>query len=158
MVLHVFHADHRGEGESGGEAVERDRGIGARAAGEDGEIEILGELFEHAGARDPLLAQNQAVVAIAEEDGLEVVLHVLEGDVEPAVVADVVGELPIVIPAALILVLLNLLAGGVGAGEVLDGLRDAFAIAFGDVHQDAIHVEDDEFLGQSIGSRSLPAR
>ena len=156
----VFHADHGGELKSGGEAIERDPGVGTRAAGEDGEVEGLGELFERAGARDPLLAEDQAVVRRAEEDGLKVLLHGFEAGVAAVGGADVMGEFPIVIPAALILELLNLFAGGRGAGEVLHGLRDAFAIAFGDVHQDAIHVEYDEFLGHCLisGSRSLRAR
>ena len=90
-----------------------------------------------------LLAQDQAICR-RRGRALEVVLHVVERNVDAGVGDDVVGELPVVVPAALVLVVLDLLAGDGVAGEVLDGLRDGFAVGFGDVHQDAIHIEDEE--------------
>ena len=43
-----------------------------------------------------------------------------------------------------VLVVLDLFASDAGAGEVLDGLRDGFAVGFGDVHQHAVHIEYDQ--------------
>ena len=115
-------------------------------SGEDGELELAAEVFEQAGARHPFLAEDEAAFAVAEEDGLEVVPGGFEGDLFAGLFDDVVAELPIVVPAALVLVVLNLFASDFDAGEVLDGLGDALAVAFGDVHQDAIHVEYDQGL------------
>ena len=144
VMLHLVHADDGIELQRAGGTVERELRVREGTAGEDGEIEVLGESFEHSGTGDPMLAQDQPVGAVAEEDGLEVVFHGLEGDVEADAVHDVVGEFPIVVPAALILEILNLFARGGDAGEVFHRFRDGLAVAFGDVYQDAIHVEDDE--------------
>ncbi len=38
------------------------------------------------------------------------------------------------------------------AGEVLDRLRDRLAVRLGDVHQDAIHIEDKSRLAHQISS------
>ena len=57
---------------------------------------------------------------------------------------DVVGELPVVVEAALILELLDLLVGGACSGEMLDSRGDGFAVALGDIHQDAVHIEDED--------------
>ena len=61
-------------------------------------------------------------VAVAEKDALEMLLHVLERHIRrPASVMMWWRELPIVVPAALVLVILNLLARDRDAGEVLHG-------------------------------------
>ena len=48
------------------------------------------------------------------------------------------------------------------AGEVLDGLHDGFAIGFGDLRQNAVHVEDDyvspQIAHSSARKRSICAR
>ena len=83
VVGDVVHADDGIEGNVGSEAVESELGFVARAAGENGEAELPGELFEHAGAGDPLLAQDQAGRAVsAEEELLEMGLHGLERNVD----------------------------------------------------------------------------
>ncbi len=51
-------------------------------------------------------------------------------------------KLPIVIPAALVFVGLDGFVGNARAGEMLDGLCDRLAVGFGDIHQHAIHIED----------------
>ncbi len=83
----------------------------------------------------------------SEEQLLEVVFHFLEGDVDAHAGNDVVGELPIVIEAALIFELLDLVGSRSGSGEVLHGGGDGLAIALGNVYQDAVHVEDEDGLG-----------
>ncbi len=160
VLLDIFHADHGGEGQPGREAVERDRGIRLRTARKHGEIILAGEFFQGPRARHPLFAKNQPIIGAAQEDRLEVVLHLLEGNAAALSTADVMREFPIVVPAALILVFLNLLAPQLDAGEMFDGLRDAFAIALGNVHQDAVHIENDEWFGHwlQISSSAVSRR
>ena len=147
---------------SGREAVERELGLGLRTAGEDGEIELAGELFEHARARHPLLAQDQAIVAVAEEDGLEVILHVLRRERRLPGRADRCGarasnrhsSRPGSCSPE------SVRGRGCDAGEMLDGLGDGLAVAFGDVHQHAIHVEDQMSSGHwlQISSSAVSRR
>ena len=145
VVHHVLHADHGIEDQRRGEAVQRELGFGARAAGEDGEAERLGQLLERARLRDPFLAQIRPSVPCRGRAS-ESALHVFERDVDAGLRDHVVRELPVVVPAALVLVVLDLLARDRRAGEVLDRLRDGLAVGFGDVHQDAVHVEYDQRL------------
>src|SRR5262249_26036444 len=133
-------------------------GIGLRPSGEYGEFELAVEVFKHTGTGYPLFAQDESVFAVTKEDGLKVVAGGFEGDLRAGLGNDVVAELPVVVPAALILVVLNLLTRHCDAGEVFDGLGDAFAVAFGDVHQDAIHVEYDQGLSHWFQISSSAAR
>ena len=126
--------------------MEGECGIGPGASGEDGKIELKAQLFQDAGPGHPFFAQNKSIGAIAKEDRLKVILDIPKGDLDAGLGADMVRELPIVVPPALVFVFLDLLAGQIHAREVLHGARDGFAIAFGDVHQDAIHVKHDELL------------
>ena len=69
-----------------------------------------GEAIEQAVARDPPFAQDQAVRTVAVKQVLEVIDHGLELDGYAALRDDVVREFPIVVPAAVVLVVLDLRA------------------------------------------------
>ena len=64
----VFHGDDGVEGEVGGEALQGDVGLFARAAGEDGQAKLFGELFEDARTGDPLLAEDESARAIRAQE------------------------------------------------------------------------------------------
>ena len=90
--VYVVHADYGMEDYAAGEAAQGDLGIAVRTSGEDGELESTAEGFEQAGTRHPLFAQDQAALAVAEEDGLKVVLGGFEGDLFAGLFDDVVAS------------------------------------------------------------------
>ena len=146
MVRDVFHADHGGENQTGRESPQRHLGLHFGTAGEDGEVELLVQLFECAGLRHPPFAQHQATFtrAVAEEQTLEMRHHIFERGFDSGFAHQVVGELPIVVPAAGVLHFLDALMRGPRASEMLHGARDGLAVRFGDIYQDAIHVENQQ--------------
>src|SRR5205085_10451762 len=118
------------------------------------EIELLTERFERAGPRDPLLALHES----AEKNGLEVVARRFERDVGPGVRDHVVRKAPVVIEATLVFVFLDLGTGGLGSGEILDGLSDSLAVAFRNVYQNAVHIEDEQRLHRMTSSAESNSR
>ncbi len=87
-------------------ARERHVGLFARASREDRQSVAAREPFEQPGLGDPALAMNQA--SGSEKDGLEVVDDLVVGDTFAEVRANLLGQRPVVIPAALVLVVLYL--------------------------------------------------
>src|ERR1017187_8388883 len=142
-ILHIVHANHGMEDHAAGEAVQGEFGLDFGPSGEYGDWYWPVYPCQRAGARYPFFAQDEAAFTVAQEDGLKVVPGGFEGDLLAGGRDEVVGEFPIVVPAALVLVVLNLFASQVDAGEVLDGLGDGLAVAFGDVHQDTVHIENE---------------
>ena len=63
---------------------------------------------------DPLLAQDQAVVVVAEEDAIEMIDHVSYGTSMPESARILLRERPVVVPAALVLVVLDAFVRDVG--------------------------------------------
>ena len=77
------------------------------------------------------------------EQALEVIDHRLEFDGHAMLRDHVMREFPIVVEAALVLVILDLGARDLDAREMLDRAHDGFAVGLGDIHQHAVHVEHD---------------
>ena len=91
------------------------------------------------------------------EQALEIIDYRLELDVHAVLRDDVMGKFPIVVEAALVLVILDLRTGDGDTGEMLDSACDAFAVGLGDVYQHAVHVEDDQ-LASHISSNAASRR
>ncbi len=161
----VLGADDGIEADIGSEARQRDIELITQAAGEDGQIEAPAQSIQQARFGNPAFAANEAVAVLAsiaaEEDPVEVVDDHAVFDFDAQIGGDLLRQSPIVVPAAGVLVLLDEIARDAVAGEVLDGLHDGFAIGFGDLRQNAVHVEDDYFFHNRHSSamkRSAPAR
>src|SRR6202012_1747983 len=91
------------------------------------------------------------------EDGLEKVYDVLIANVEPAVLDQPLREQPVVIEAAFVLVLLDGFVGDLLPGEVGNRALYGRAVGLGHVHQDPVHVKDDQIL-RHIASSSVTTR
>ena len=79
----------------------------AVAAGEDGEVGSERRGAREAVARDPLLARIRPSLFVAEEDAVEMLDHRLVGELTAGVAAELLGEQPVVVPAAVVLVVLD---------------------------------------------------
>src|SRR5262249_17850039 len=78
-------------------------------------------------------------------------------DREAEIEADLLGQEPVVIPAALVLIILDGFMREGPPGEEFHSADDGFAIGFGDIDQNAVHVDDQDLGGwghYQIGSRS----
>ncbi len=162
-VRDMFGADDGIEAGLGSEAGQSDVELIAQAAGEDGQTEAPAQAFQKAGLGNPGLASDQAVIAAvaAEEDLVEVIDNRAVFDFDSQIGGDLLRQSPIVVPSAGVLVLLDKIARDALPGEVLDGLHDGFAIGFGDLRQNAVHVEDDYVFHNrhsSARKRLAPAR
>src|SRR5215472_6371020 len=140
------------------EAVEREAGFPVKAAGEDRQGVVAREAVEKALGGNPAFAKDETVRAVAMENFLEVVDNVGVGGVAPTLANHGVGEMPVVVEASAVLPFLNLAAGRLVPCEMRDGGLYGGAIGFGDVHKNAIHVEDDEVFVHQIRSSSATTR
>ena len=117
----------------------------ANAPGEDAQFVFLLEAFEKTRLRKPAFAQDQAV-AVAVRPQEEIVEPVDDGlviNLDTQIGGNLLRKRPIVVPAALVLVILDEVALDAAAGEEFDGLHDAFAVGFGHLRQHAVHIKND---------------
>ena len=107
LVLHIVGGDGRLKRNVTGEPVQRGVSFVSEAAGENGEGRLLGQRFEKAVKRNPLLANDQAVAILAEKNAVEPIDHRVVGNLLAAIENKPMRKVPIIIPSSGVLVLLN---------------------------------------------------
>src|ERR1039457_920856 len=154
-VLHVVRGDDRREAFLAPLTLQGYRRFELAAAGEDREVESAGPGLEETVLGEPPLAMDEALV---QEQIVEVVDHRSVPNLHPKVGADLLRQRPVVVPSAGVLVLLYPLACDALAGEMFDGSHDRLAIGFRDVHEDAVHIKDEDLPGYHISPSSFRKR
>src|SRR5262245_65611362 len=92
--------------------------FGVRPSRKNGEPIGFRQLLQNAGSCDPLFALDQAIAIRAQKNRLKIILNLFEGSFYARLLDGVMGKLPIVVVAALVLVVLDLLGSGLDAGEM----------------------------------------
>src|SRR5579863_9857223 len=116
MFRDVVHAYDRIEDQLWGESLQRQLCLGPRPPREQREFKALVEPLQGARPGDPLLPHHEP--ALAQKNGLKVLLYIFEFGRHPRLIHDVMRELPVVIPAAPILISLNLFIADARAREM----------------------------------------
>src|SRR6185312_4977144 len=156
-IRHVIHADHRIE-DLLAKSIERDLRFPAESAGKDGERVIRSEAVEQAFAREPALTKNQAVMVIAQENLLEACDHIFEIDLFTVLLDHAVRKLPVVVEAAAVLPGLDFVVRRYHTGEMAHRSLNGGAIGFADIHQNAIHIENNQVFHQTFSSSASTSR
>src|SRR5581483_6724968 len=130
-VAHVIRGDDHAEAIVTALALQRNSDFNLIASGEDRQVETVTELIEEAVLRQPALAMDHA---FAEKQVVEMIDDLPILHLYAEIGADLLRQRPVVIPAAGIFVILNLLTRDSAAGEVLHRSYDRLAVRFGNVH------------------------
>src|ERR1700719_1249297 len=111
-----------------GATRERQLRFPAQPASENSQLKLLRQPLEQAFARDPSLAQDQAVRSVAMKNSIEVIDHGLILDAYAGIADQAVRQSPIVVPATAVFPVLDLLAADAPLGEMFHGALDGLAI------------------------------
>src|SRR5207248_7153455 len=129
-------------------AIQRYVGFTSETAREDREVMALGKAIEEVIFRQPLFAQDQAIGIVAEEEFLKIIDDLLVRSIASVFLNQARRELPVVIPSAAILPVLNLFGRGFVAREIFDRRFDGGAVRFVDIDQHAVHIENEKIFHQ----------
>ena len=118
--------------------------FGSGTASEDGQLRAPGEPLEVLAGQEPFFAGHvtRTVIAPIQLDELALYFFVFEFSTERLNPGR--GKIPIVVEARLILPVLHLSAGHPLAGKELHGFQGGAMEGATHVHQNAVHVEDDD--------------
>ena len=143
-VLHMVGTHTRLERDSWREAVQRQCRLKVQAPREYRQPVLRGKAFQQAILNQPLLAQNQPVMIFAKEDLVEAFDDGRVLYVNATVTQDALRQEPIVVVAALVLVILNLAerhAGRCGAFKMRYRFDHGLPVGPFRVNQYAVHIE-----------------
>ena len=73
---------------------------------------------------------------------MEILHHLAKGHGHTGAGNDSMGEIPVVVKAAAVFVILNPPGGDFDAGEVRRCARDGLPVGFGDVREHPVHIEN----------------
>ena len=128
------------------EPLQCDLGLVLQTSGEDRQTESLAQPFEQSGLGEPLFALDQPIPGFSSIGADENVVEVVDDGVVRNIDAQIGGNLlrkrPVIVPAALVLIVLDQVALDALAREMFDSLHDRLAVGFGHFRQHAVHIEN----------------
>jgi len=115
-----------------------------------------GFLFAYPGSPYPLQERIEPGHAVrSDEEPVELADYGVILNRKAQIGQDPLRERPVVVPAALVLILLDSCARNRFPAEMSHGLDDGLAVRFGDIHQHAVHVEHEHVRGYHSDSSSV---
>ena len=157
LPLHVLHPHNGIEDYAGRKLGQCEQGLPALSAGKESQAKTLGQSLQEVILRQPPLAGDQAVAVLPEIDALEHFDHFLPRRRAAPLAHQLQREVPVIVRAAAILRRLDFFVRDHRSGEVFHGLNNCLAIRLRNIHEDAVHVKDEQAL-RSHHSRAQARR